>query len=88
MRERIKVKSNLVGSSDNKRIHAAKAVREYNHKAFMAVGTQVKVDADLEVIKVDRVKRNNKPLYTTITFWGGITMTVPTEIAEKANFVK
>ena len=84
-RKRISVKSSLVGSSDVRRIHAAKAVREYNHKAFMAVGTQVKVDADLEVIKKEEVKKNNKPLYTTITFWGGITMTIPTEIAEKAK---
>ena len=84
-RKRISVKSSLVGSSDVRRIHAAKAVREYNHKAFLAVGTQVKVDADLEVIKKEEVKKNNKPLYTTITFWGGITMTIPTEIAEKAK---
>ena len=84
-RKRILVKSSLVGSSDVRRIHAAKAVREYNHKTFLAVGTQVKVDADLEVIKKEEVKKNNKPLYTTITFWGGITMTIPTEIAEKAK---
>ena len=84
-RKRISVKGSLVGSSDVRRIHAAKAVREYNHKAFMAVGTQVKVDADLEIIKKEEVKKNNKPLYTTITFWGGITMTIPTEIAEKAK---
>ena len=85
MRKRVSVKSSLVGSSDVRRIHAAKAVREYNHKAFMAVGTQVKVDADLEVIKVEKVKKAEKPLYTTITFWGGITMTIPTEVAEKAK---
>ena len=84
-RNRIKVKSSLVGSSDVRRIHAAKAVREYNHKTFLAVGTQVKVDADLEVIRKEEIKKNNKPLYTTITFWGGITMTIPTEIAEKAK---
>ena len=84
-RKRIKVSSSLVGSSDVRRIHQAEIIREYNHKTFMAVGTQVKVDADLEIIKKEEVKKNNKPLYTTITSWGGITMTIPTEIAEKAK---
>ena len=84
-RNRIKVKSGLVTSSDKTRIHAAQACREYNHKALLAVGTQVKIDAALEVIETKEVKKNNKPLYKTITFWGGITMTIPTEVAEKAK---
>jgi uncharacterized protein (UPF0179 family) len=39
MRKRVSVKSSLVGSSDIRRIHAAKACREFNHSCFMAKGS-------------------------------------------------
>ena len=67
-RERIKVKSSLVTSSDKGRIHAAQACREYNHKTFMAKGEHFKTVEVSGEVKFDVPKTEDS--YITVTVKG------------------
>jgi len=77
MRNRIKIKSNMIGSSDINRVRIAHNIREYNHKCFLAIGD--KISADLEVIATHEVRERNKPKYKDITLWGTVTLRVTYE---------
>lgn len=77
MRERFKVKSNMIGSSDINRVKQAQIIREYNHKCFLAIGD--KISADLEVVATHEVRERNKPKYKDIILWGTVTLRVTYE---------
>ena len=65
-RTRIKVKANLVGSSDFRRVKAARAILAENHEKNLTFFASIKPVASEKVITEDYILR----MYSRVSVWG------------------